>query len=464
MNWISTSNARRRRGASSLQPCHNLTRVHGLLARTISSPPPYPHHHLLMHLVEPRFLLLQVAGASPMHIVHVDNPRAIARGRRRARTVGTASLLLTGTGTPATRFVPEGRIAGYPYPMRGIKDTHGSPHTPLVQDVSFSEAPTPSSRAVVRQTDDSLDDSEHWDRLGLSLLVSSCDVSNELQDLFSHEKQETDAMFLIPQRPHLHSPGKNCATSLHKQNMNIQARRPPWQVGKHFILTSLSLVINSSVGSPVASIAERMVPRARIQSWDNLARGLDASTAPDFVKSLHTIIMTNLFGQTTFVSLYQAGEGIHELYDKVLVLCEGRQRTEKTDSEACGAAVVVDKKKDVSKKSPYTLGLTGQVRAGEIRVSESDASQVPARDELHVVHGFGGVNGWKVTCLHDTKRYCTLRVMQDLAYGHRTPLTTLMSMKHYAQWSVGRDISAFKKVPTDLWPPVQRTYFSNTDL
>ncbi|KAF9067342.1 hypothetical protein BDP27DRAFT_1383972 [Rhodocollybia butyracea] len=178
------------------------------------------------------------------------------------------------------------------------------------------------------------------------------------------------------------------------------------------------------------SIAEMMTTRARIQSWDNSTRGLDASTALDFVRSLR--IMTDILGQTTFVTLYQAGEGIYDLFDKVMVLSEGRQvyygppsearayfeglgyksfprqstadyltgctdinerqfapgrsaadyaqdnavalekykltmATDKADQEAFRAAVTADKKKGVSKKSPYTLGFTGQVRALVVR-------------------------------------------------------------------------------------------------
>ncbi|KAF8807904.1 hypothetical protein BYT27DRAFT_7189991 [Phlegmacium glaucopus] len=194
------------------------------------------------------------------------------------------------------------------------------------------------------------------------------------------------------------------------------------------------------------SIAEMMATRARVQCWDNSTRGLDASTALDFVKSLR--IMTDVLGQTTFVTLYQAGESIYQLFDKVLVLNQGRQvfygppskarvyfeglgynplprqstadyltgctdpnerqyapgrsaqdtpstpemmeeayldskfardnaaelekykllmETEKTDQEAFRAAVAADKKKGVSKSSPYTLGFTGQVRALTIR-------------------------------------------------------------------------------------------------
>jgi ABC-type multidrug transport system ATPase subunit len=49
------------------------------------------------------------------------------------------------------------------------------------------------------------------------------------------------------------------------------------------------------------SIAEMMATRARVQCWDNSTRGLDASNALDFAKCLR--IMTDVLGQTTFVSL-----------------------------------------------------------------------------------------------------------------------------------------------------------------
>ncbi|KAE9382722.1 hypothetical protein BT96DRAFT_740381, partial [Gymnopus androsaceus JB14] len=71
------------------------------------------------------------------------------------------------------------------------------------------------------------------------------------------------------------------------------------------------------------SIAEMMTTRAPVQCWDNSTRGLDASTALDFIRSLR--IMTDLLGQTTFVTLYQAGEGIYDMFDKVMVLSQGRQ-------------------------------------------------------------------------------------------------------------------------------------------
>jgi len=210
------------------------------------------------------------------------------------------------------------------------------------------------------------------------------------------------------------------------------------------------------------SIAEMMATRARVQSWDNLTRGLDASTALDFVKGLR--IMTDVLGQTTFVSLYQAGESIYDLFDKVIVLDHGRQvyfgppsqarayfdelgfkslprqstpdyligctdpherqiapgrssldvpstpealelafrasthyealmndlvaykkeqEEEKKDQEAFRAAVIADKRKGASKKSPYTLGFFGQVKALTVR-----QFQLRLQDRFQIVSSY----------------------------------------------------------------------------
>jgi ATP-binding cassette subfamily G (WHITE) protein 2 (SNQ2) len=211
------------------------------------------------------------------------------------------------------------------------------------------------------------------------------------------------------------------------------------------------------------SIAEMMTTRARVQSWDNSTRGLDASTALDLIKSLR--IMTDILGQTTFVSLYQAGEGIYDLFDKVIVIDKGRQvyfgptsearsyfealgykslprqstadyltgctdpnerqfapgrstadvpsnpqalehafrasafygdmasslekykvqqAEERRDQEAFRAAVLDDKKKGVSKKSPYTLGFYGQVKALTVR-----QFQTKVQDKFQLYTSFG---------------------------------------------------------------------------
>lgn len=71
------------------------------------------------------------------------------------------------------------------------------------------------------------------------------------------------------------------------------------------------------------SIAETMITGASLMSWDNSTRGLDASTAVDYARSLRTL--TNIYKTTTFVSLYQASENIYKCFDKVLVIDSGRQ-------------------------------------------------------------------------------------------------------------------------------------------
>ena len=70
------------------------------------------------------------------------------------------------------------------------------------------------------------------------------------------------------------------------------------------------------------SIAEAMITRASTQCWDNSTRGLDASTALEYVESLRTL--TNMAHISTSVALYQAGESLYELFDKVVLIDEGR--------------------------------------------------------------------------------------------------------------------------------------------
>ncbi|TBU44086.1 pleiotropic drug resistance ABC transporter [Dichomitus squalens] len=71
------------------------------------------------------------------------------------------------------------------------------------------------------------------------------------------------------------------------------------------------------------SIGEALVARSLLNSWDNSTRGLDASTALEFVEALR--IATDVFRQSTIVAIYQAGEQLYEHFDKVCVIYEGRQ-------------------------------------------------------------------------------------------------------------------------------------------
>lgn len=70
------------------------------------------------------------------------------------------------------------------------------------------------------------------------------------------------------------------------------------------------------------SIAEALITRASIQGWDNSSKGLDASTAMEYVQSLRTL--TNMAQVSTAVSLYQAGESLYNMVDKVLLIEKGQ--------------------------------------------------------------------------------------------------------------------------------------------
>ncbi|KAF3403640.1 Brefeldin A resistance protein [Penicillium rolfsii] len=71
------------------------------------------------------------------------------------------------------------------------------------------------------------------------------------------------------------------------------------------------------------SIVECLATNASVFCWDNSTRGLDASSALDWARALRH--MTSELGLTTIVTLYQAGNGIFDLFDKVLVLDKGKQ-------------------------------------------------------------------------------------------------------------------------------------------
>ncbi|OAP57126.1 hypothetical protein AYL99_07863 [Fonsecaea erecta] len=96
----------------------------------------------------------------------------------------------------------------------------------------------------------------------------------------------------------------------------------------------LSAVRDTKVGSDTVrgvsggerkrvSIAEMALARSLLAVWDNATRGLDSATALEFVRSLRTL--ADVAGVTQAVALYQASQVIYDIFDKVLILYEGRQ-------------------------------------------------------------------------------------------------------------------------------------------
>ncbi|KAI8935400.1 hypothetical protein NX059_007981 [Plenodomus lindquistii] len=99
-------------------------------------------------------------------------------------------------------------------------------------------------------------------------------------------------------------------------------------------LYGISHTINTRVGNDFirgvsggerkrVTIAEASLSRAPLQAWDNSTRGLDSANAIEFVKTLR--METEINGTTACVAIYQAPQAAYDLFDKALVLYEGRQ-------------------------------------------------------------------------------------------------------------------------------------------
>lgn len=58
-------------------------------------------------------------------------------------------------------------------------------------------------------------------------------------------------------------------------------------------------------------------------AWDNSTRGLDSASALEFAKSLR--VSANLTGSCHAVAIYQASQAIYDVFNKVVVLYEGRE-------------------------------------------------------------------------------------------------------------------------------------------
>ncbi|KAL4897790.1 ABC-2 type transporter-domain-containing protein [Aspergillus ambiguus] len=71
------------------------------------------------------------------------------------------------------------------------------------------------------------------------------------------------------------------------------------------------------------SIAEMALAGAPLAAWDNSTRGLDSATALKFVQSLR--LAADLDNSAHAVAIYQASQAIYDLFDKAVVLYEGRQ-------------------------------------------------------------------------------------------------------------------------------------------
>ncbi|GMF49935.1 unnamed protein product [[Candida] boidinii] len=71
------------------------------------------------------------------------------------------------------------------------------------------------------------------------------------------------------------------------------------------------------------SITEAALCCSRIQCWDNATRGLDSASAENFVQCLK--LSCDVLNTTSIVSIYQCSQRAYNLFNKVILLYEGRQ-------------------------------------------------------------------------------------------------------------------------------------------
>ncbi|KAL4925873.1 ABC-2 type transporter-domain-containing protein [Aspergillus undulatus] len=71
------------------------------------------------------------------------------------------------------------------------------------------------------------------------------------------------------------------------------------------------------------SIAEMALSGAPVGAWDNSTRGLDSASALEFAKALR--VSANVAGTCHAVAIYQASQAIYDIFDKAVVLYEGRE-------------------------------------------------------------------------------------------------------------------------------------------
>lgn len=129
------------------------------------------------------------------------------------------------------------------------------------------------------------------------------------------------------------------------------------------------------------SIAEMLTSSAAVCCWDNTTRGLDASTALDYAKSLR--ILTDIYGTTTFVSLYQASENIYRQFENVMVIDKGHQVYYGPASEARayfeGLGFTPRPRQTTA---DYLTGCTGMIFSHQLRFLKTKDLQIRTSEAL----------------------------------------------------------------------------------
>ena len=121
------------------------------------------------------------------------------------------------------------------------------------------------------------------------------------------------------------------------------------------------------------SIAEACLNHSPLQAWDNSTRGLDSANAIEFCKTLRN--STDLQNTTVGVAIYQAPGAAYDLFDKAIVLHEGRQIFFGTTSHA--KTYFTNLGFDCPERQTTADFLTSMTSAAERKVRSGFENKVP---------------------------------------------------------------------------------------
>lgn len=177
---------------------------------------------------------------------------------------------------------------------------------------------------------------------GFNVNADSCVNYQGISYAQMHKNFRGEAIYTAEQD--VHFPQLTVSDTLYFAARARAPRHLPGGVTQHQFATHLrdvlmatfgiSHTINTKVGNDFVrgvsggerkrtSIAEAALNGSPIQCWDNSTRGLDSANAIEFCKILR--ISTDLLNATAAVAIYQAPQAAYDIFDKVIVLYEGRQ-------------------------------------------------------------------------------------------------------------------------------------------
>lgn len=173
-----------------------------------------------------------------------------------------------------------------------------------------------------------------------------------------------------------------------------------------------------------------------IAAWDNSTRGLDSATALAFTRSLRQA--SNITSSTHAVAIYQASQAIYDLFDKAVVLYEGRQIYFGNASQAKGYF----ERMGWYCPPRQTTGdfLTSVTNPGERVAREGFESKVPRTPDDFEAY-------WRRSREFSALQSDIKAYEEEFPSGHKGQLEAFRDSKHDAQAKHSRPKSSFVVSP-----------------